>query len=110
MTAAVAEPRIVPRQTWIGLTLAGMIVAGWAVLHVYGVYFHRWGPLTLVIAPAIVAVQTWLSVGLFIVAHDAMHGSLAPGRPRLNAAVGRLTLGLYAGFRFDRLKTAHHAH
>ena len=96
MTAAVAEPRIVPRQTWIGLTLAGMIVAGWAVLHVYGVYFHRWGPLTLVIAPAIVAVQTWLSVGLFIVAHDAMHGSLWPGSPRWNQRIGRLALGLYA--------------
>ena len=39
-----------------------------------------------------------------------MHGSLAPGRPRLNAGVGSIVLALYAGFRFRRLNTAHHAH
>ncbi len=58
----------------------------------------------------IIAVQTWLSVGLFIVAHDSMHGSLAPFRPRLNLAVGRLALALYAGFSFDRLAPKHFAH
>jgi len=43
-------------------------------------------------------------------AHDAMHGSLAPGRPRLNIAVGSVALGLYAGFHFEALKIAHHAY
>lgn len=100
----------VPNQTLIGLTLAGLIATVWLILHVYGVYFHRWSYLSVVTAPAIVTVQTWLSVGLFIVAHDAMHGSLAPGRPRLNVAIGALALGLYAGFRFKPLKIAHYAH
>ena len=52
----------------------------------------------------------WLSVGLFIVAHDAMHGSLAPGRPEVNRAVGRVMLMLYAGFSYDRLTSAHWRH
>ena len=110
MSAVSPAPRIVPNQTLIGLTLAGMIASAWLVLHIYGVYFHRWTAWSLLVAPLIVAIQTWLSVGLFIVAHDAMHGSLAPGRPRLNVAVGSLVLGLYAGFRFTPLKTAHHGH
>jgi beta-carotene ketolase (CrtW type) len=41
-----------------------------------------------------VALQTWLSTGLFITAHDAMHGTLAPGRPHWNRAVGGLCLML----------------
>ena len=39
-----------------------------------------------------------------------MHGSLAPGRPGLNRAVGRLALTLYAGFSYDRLTSAHWDH
>jgi beta-carotene/zeaxanthin 4-ketolase len=67
------------------------------------------GP-ALAAAPLLVALLCWLNVGLFIVAHDAMHGSLAPGRPALNRWTGRLALALYAGFSFDRLLPKHHAH
>jgi beta-carotene ketolase (CrtW type) len=73
MSAVPSAPRVVPNQTLIGLTLAGLIAVTWLVLHIYGVYFHRWTPWGMLIALPIVAVQTWLSVGLFIVAHDAMH-------------------------------------
>lgn len=98
------------RQTGIGLTLAGGMIASWLALHVYSVFFHRLTSLGWAVAPVMILVQAWLGVGLFIVAHDAMHGSLAPGRPRLNATIGQLTLGLYAGFRFRPLNTAHHQH
>lgn len=98
------------RQSLIGLLLAAAILTVWLALHIWGVFFHRWDTADWVRVPAFVAAQTWLSVGLFIVAHDAMHGSLAPGRPRLNRAVGRLAVALYAGFWFDRLSPKHHAH
>lgn len=110
VTASASAPRVTPHQTLVGLGLAALIVASWLTLHIHGVYFHRWTGWSVAIAPVLVAVQTWLSVGLFIVAHDAMHGSLAPGRPRVNASLGTLTLALYAGFRFRRLRRAHHAH
>lgn len=97
-------------QTLIGLGLAIALMAAWSAVHVYGVYFHEWSVWSAVVAPLLVVLQTWLSVGLFIIAHDAMHGSLAPGRPGVNTAFGTLALGLYAGFRFKRLRTAHHAH
>jgi len=98
------------RQGLIGVALAAAIVAGWAALHVWGIFFHRWSSVDLVRAPVIVLLQSWLSVGLFIVAHDAIHGSLAPGRTRLNAAVGQLCVGLYAGFSYRKLAAAHRLH
>jgi beta-carotene ketolase (CrtW type) len=90
--------------------LAVLVVGGWLALHVAGMTLVpvRWATLPLVLAMA--AVQCWLSVGLFIVAHDAMHGSLAPGHHRLNAAIGASLLFLYAGFGWARMRDAHFAH
>lgn len=98
------------RQSLIGLAFAGAILGPWAAIHVYGVFLHAWSMRDWLVVPLLVAAQTWLSVGLFIVAHDAMHGSLAPGWGRTNRAVGRLALALYAGFWFDRMAPKHHAH
>jgi beta-carotene ketolase (CrtW type) len=98
------------RQTARGLMLAGLIGSAWLVLHVYAVFFHQLSPAGLALAPLLVVAMTWLNVGLFIVAHDCMHGSLAPGRPGLNRNVGRIMLALYAGFSFDRLLPKHHNH
>ena len=79
-------------------------------VHVASIFLIDWDalPLPAVLVP--IVVQTWLCVGLFIVAHDCMHGSLAPGRPWLNRAVGRLCLFLYAAFLYDRLLPEHHKH
>ena len=57
-----------------------------------------------------VLVQTWLYVGLFIIAHDCMHGSLVPFSPAANRWIGRLCLFFYVGFSFDALNRAHHRH
>jgi len=97
-------------QTLIGLGLAAAIIGGWIGVLVLAVYGYQWSGWSVIQAPLIIALQTWLSVGLFIVAHDAMHGSLAPGRPRTNAAIGSFALLIYAGFSFRRLRPAHHAH
>lgn len=98
------------RQTLIGLGLAGLIVAAWLTLHIWGVFVWRWTPLTVALTPLMIAAQSWLGAGLFIVAHDAMHGTLAPGRRKLGAAVGQFCLGIYAGFSFAKLNEAHHRH
>lgn len=98
------------RQATTGLTLAAMLVAGWLAVHVGGIFFWQWRLATAPIAVGLVLVQAWLSTGLFIVAHDAMHGSLAPGRPRANAAVGTLCLGLYAALSYRHLRPKHGEH
>ena len=99
------------RQTAIGLALASSVIGGWLALHLSGVFLYTperqgWGW-----APLIILAQSWLGVGLFIVAHDAMHGSLAVGRPRVNGALGRLAVAFYnPGFDYAKLHTSHHAH
>ena len=107
---APARGAAVGRQTAIGLALAAAIVLAFVTIHVLAVFHYPWTTIGLLLAPLVVAVQTWLSVGLFIVAHDCMHGSLAPFRPGVNRWVGRLCLFLYAGFSFDRLIGNHFAH
>ncbi|KQN22926.1 beta-carotene ketolase [Sphingomonas sp. Leaf33] len=93
-----------------GLMLAAAIIAAWAAIHVGAIFFWRWSPATVLLAPIVIVVQAWLSTGLFIIAHDCMHGSLAPGRPGLNRVVGTLCLGAYAGLSYGALLPKHHAH
>jgi len=101
---------IVPRQAQIGLGLTAAIVLAWLSIHVWAVFFLRIGADNWPIVPLVMLVQCWLSVGMFIAAHDAMHGSLAPGHPRINAAVGGFVLALYAGFGWRRMRDAHMDH
>lgn len=98
------------RDTLISLALAAAIFGGWLGCHIYAVWLFRPQPADAPLALALIALLCWLNVGLFIVAHDCMHGSLAPGRPWLNRAAGRIALLLYAGFSLDRLHPKHFAH
>lgn len=98
-------------STAVGLALAGLVVAAWLAVHIGAIFLVDWTATWLWPAAfAVVILQCWLSVGLFIVAHDAMHGSLAPQYPWINRAVGRLCVIIYAGFSYDKLYEHHHAH
>ena len=98
------------RQRRIGLTYAGAIAGCWLAVHIGGIFFWRPALADAPLVLLVILAQTWLSTGLFIVAHDAMHGSLAPGRPKLNRAVGTLTLALYAGLSYRQLAPKHAQH
>lgn len=98
------------RQGAVGLALAVAILAAWLAIHVGAVFLVDWHVTSWWWGLPAAAAATWLSVGLFIVAHDAMHGSLAPGRPEVNRWTGRLALLLYAGISYDRLLPDHHRH
>jgi beta-carotene ketolase (CrtW type) len=56
-----------------------------------------------------ILVQMHLYTGLFITAHDAMHGTISPDR-NLNNLIGQLCTILYACFPFKKLYTKHHEH
>lgn len=106
-TLARASPH---RQAAIGLALAASVFLGWLAIHLYAMFAFDLTWRTLPIAVTMAAVQCWLSVGLFIVSHDAMHGSLVPGGRRINAAIGASLLFLYAGFAWPKMRDAHFAH
>ncbi len=98
------------RQAAIGLALAAAIVMGWLAIHVFAMFILELTWAALPLALLLAAVQCWLSVGLFIVSHDAMHGSLVPGGRRINSAIGAALLFLYAGFSWQRMRSAHFDH
>lgn len=109
MTAAFALPAR-RTQRAAGLALALAIAGTWLAIHFWAMLFFELSWSNWPLALALGVVQCWLSVGVFIVCHDAMHGSLLPGHPRLNGAIGAVLLALYAGFAWKRLREAHFAH
>lgn len=93
----------------MGLAVAATVALAWALHLAFLLEAAAADPR----APATylhVALQAWLSTGLFITAHDAMHGVVAPGAPRLNALVGRVAAWLFAGFSYGRLVANHRRH
>ncbi|MEO0398521.1 MAG: fatty acid desaturase [Pseudomonadota bacterium] len=92
---------------WRGVIIAFVVIAAWMGHLVYAL---RYGdPLGVSAIPHIL-IQNFLNVGLFITAHDAMHGSLAPGRRRINDAIGAAAIFLYGGFLWKKMRDNHHAH
>ena len=69
-----------------------------------------WHSVALWQLPVGVLVQCFLFTGIFITAHDAMHGTVAPRHPRLNAWIGRSCTRLFAALPYDRLQAAHLRH
>ena len=98
------------RDTGYSLVLAAAIGGAWLGLHVAGIFFWRWSLATAPLAGIMILTQAWLSTGLFIVAHDCMHGSLVSGRRRINRAIGTLCLAAYAALSYRALFPKHHAH
>ena len=54
--------------------------------------------------------QTFLYTGLFIIAHDAMHGAVYPKNSKINDLIGAIALFFYALFSFKQLKQKHWQH
>jgi beta-carotene/zeaxanthin 4-ketolase len=59
---------------------------------------------------AALLLRTQLHTGLFIVAHDAMHGLLLPQRPSWNHRLGALALGLYGALGYGNSRRNHLLH
>jgi beta-carotene/zeaxanthin 4-ketolase len=85
--------------------VASAIVALWigSLAFVFTLDVSALLPLGIV---AVILGRTFIQTGLFIVAHDAIHGSVLPGHRRVNQWIGQLTLSLYALLPYQKL--AHH--
>lgn len=105
MTAARPES-----QTLTSLAWALALLAAWGALHLGLIFFWDIGAQPLWPVPLLVAAAAWVATGLFIIAHDAMHGSFAPGRPGLNTVAGSIALAVYACLDFVALRRAHFLH
>ena len=96
-------------RTRKGLALATVILVGWLIsmVSLLMVDLSDWPGWLL---PVAVLIRTLLQTGLFITAHDAMHGVLVPERRRWNHRLGSFCLGLYGALPYQLCLRNHHRH
>jgi beta-carotene/zeaxanthin 4-ketolase len=90
------------------LQVAITIVGVWAI-SLWNCTQIQIGTLHPIWLLCLVGWQTWIYTGLFITAHDAMHGNICES-PKLNRLIGQWCLWLYAGFDYSQLAVKHHLH
>jgi len=92
----------------MGLLIAFIVILLWLVHLIWSLVFVEVSvnsiPLYLHIA-----IQTYLYTGLFITAHDAMHGLVSSNRA-LNTLIGKLATWLFAALSYSRLLEKHKLH
>ena len=92
-----------------GILMAIAIIATWAISIICLLTIDATKLNLLVILP-IVLWQTFLYTGLFITAHDAMHGVVLPQNLSINHFVGKVAVSLYALFDYNKLLKKHWLH
>lgn len=95
-------------QKYKGFFIGSVIMLAWfgclSLLLNYPISFSN--PLILVF----ILIQTHLYTGLFITAHDAIHGVVLPGNKPLNYAIGFFCATLFAFNYYPKLERKHHHH
>jgi beta-carotene ketolase (CrtW type) len=101
------KARLAPGQQAAALLIAFCIVTLWVTSLVLAmsmrhVWASPWPYLWMVL-------QTHLYTGMFITAHDAMHGSIHQSR-KVNSAIGWICATLFAFNWYPKLYRKHHLH
>jgi len=93
----------------LSLAVASAIVGIWigSLVFVFRLDVATLGPMGIV---TVLLGRTFIQTGLFIVAHDAIHGSVLPGNHRVNHWCGQLALALYALLPYQKLAHYHWQH
>ena len=97
------------KNSYSGLLVAFAIIGIWALSLSLLMSVDVSEVNNLLLLP-LIALQTFLYTGLFITAHDAMHGAVYPSNLKINNFVGALSVGLYALFDYKKLKEKHWLH
>lgn len=108
MSSKNLQSPVLPPGNWQGVAVALGVIFSWAALLAWN--------LSRPLSPTDpwlyigVLLQTHLFTGLFITAHDAMHGAVSPSNPRLNHFLGRLCAILFIFNTYDILRPKHYEH
>jgi beta-carotene ketolase (CrtW type) len=97
------------QDTIYGLVFASIIISLWTGSLAFLLCFDTSKFPVWLIMSAIVW-QTFLYTGLFITAHDAMHGSVFPQTKKINNLIGSLAVFLYGFFSYRQLLKKHWQH
>lgn len=90
-----------------GIWYALIIHALWWSCLIYGLSIpFSWNSPIIYL---LIIIQTHLYTGLFITAHDAMHGTVSPNK-RLNKTIGAVSAILFSYNFYNKLNKKHHEH
>lgn len=91
-----------------GLLIACTILILWVFVLAFNLQYElNWSnPFTYLL----VLLQTHLYTGIFITAHDSIHGVVVPQNKKLNYWIGFLSATLFSFNNFNVLSTNHHKH
>ena len=91
----------------MGILIAFLILSLWAAHLAYLLIFVE--PSIAPVMLIHIAIQTYLYTGLFITAHDAMHGLVSSNRT-VNSIIGISATWLFAALSYSRLLEKHKLH
>ncbi|MBU7586499.1 MAG: fatty acid desaturase [Nostoc sp. TH1S01] len=92
-----------------GIFIACLILGLWATSLILLLFLDITKIQILLIAVTVLW-QTFLYTGLFITAHDAMHGVVFPKNAQINHLIGRICVLFYALFSYQELLNKHYLH
>lgn len=92
-----------------GLAIALSIISLWAISLVFLLALDL-SQIPILFSGVALLLQTFLYTGLFITAHDAIHGVVYPKHPKVNNFIGTLVLLLYGLFSYEELAKKHWLH
>jgi len=102
-------PVIKSKYLFEGLFIAIFIISLWAI-SLFFLFSIDISKVNFLILLPIILGQTFLYTGLFITAHDAMHGVVFPKNPKINHFIGLLSLSLYGLLPYQKLLKKHWLH
>lgn len=97
------------KDSILGVAMALLILAFWfsslwvGLVHIDVSWNNPW-------VYVMVLLMTHLYTGVFITAHDAMHGTVSPKFPKLNHSLGFIATVLFAYNYYPKLYKCHHEH
>ncbi|MBF2079461.1 MAG: fatty acid desaturase [Synechococcales cyanobacterium T60_A2020_003] len=93
----------------LGLVIASLIIAVWG-MSLKELLVIDLSLIRLPILVLFIGWQTFLYTGLFVTAHDAMHGAISPGHSKIDTYFGTLALLLYGLLPYQKLCRIHSLH
>lgn len=94
---------------YLGLVIALVIITLW-ILTVSIYQINDLTKVNYLVILLLILWQTFLNTGLFITAHDGMHGLIYPDNIKVNHFIGSFALILYAFLSYENLKEKHFLH
>ncbi len=96
------------KNKYQGLVIGSIIIFCWFFCLSYFLHYKITGFNPIIIL--FILIQTHLYTGLFITAHDAIHGVVIAGNKQLNYIIGFFCATLFAFNYYPKLEKKHHHH